>query len=251
MKLHWLQHVPFEGLGIIEKWATTHDFEIDCTRLFADEQLPAAESFDWLVVMGGPMGIYDHAAHPWLVAEKEFIKQSIDADKTVLGICLGAQLIADVLGAKVYPGPQKEIGWFPIQRSEGAPGIIPEELITFHWHGDTFDIPEGATRLASSEACQNQGFVYNGRTVALQFHLETTPESMEALIENCADELPAVDDASSFVAHAEPNDKNEAGSFVYIQTADQMRQGSPNLGKINVAMKELLDQLNATPHWLQ
>ncbi len=251
MKLHWLQHVPFEGLGIIEKWVEANGFGISCTRLHAGEQLLGIGNFDWLVVTGGPMGIYDHAEHPWLVAEKKFIRDAIDVGKTVLGICLGAQLIADVLGAKVYPGPQKEIGWFPIQRSEGTPGIIPKELIAFHWHGDTFDIPEGATQLASSEACENQGFVYNDRVVGLQFHLETTLESMEALIENCADELPNVNDASSFVAHAEPNDKNEAGSIVYIQTAKQMREGLPTIGKINEAMTKLLDQLNATPHCLQ
>ena len=224
MKLHWLQHVPFEGLGIIEKRVEANGFEISRTRLFAGEQLPGIGSFDWLVVMGGPMGIYDHKEHPWLVAEKQFIKTAIDAGKTVLGICLGAQLIADVLGAKVYPGPQKEIGWFPIQRTEGAPELIPEELTAFHWHGDTFDIPEGAIRLASSEACKNQGFVYNNRVVGLQFHLETTPESMEALIENCGDEL--------------------TDTTPTIQTAKQMRSGLPNIGKINAAMQDLLDCSN-------
>ena len=190
--------------------------------------------------MGGPMGIYDHEEHPWLMAEKKIIRQAIDGGKTVLGICLGAQLIADVLGANVYPGPQKEIGWFPIQRADDAPDFLPDELTVFHWHGDTFEIPDGAIRLASSEACENQGFVYNDRVVALQFHMETTPESMEALIENCGHELPNVDDASSFVAHAESNNSN-----VYIQTAEQMRAGLPNLKTINAAMTKLLDQLNA------
>jgi len=282
MKLHYLQHVPFEGLGIIEDWAKTQDAEISCTRLFAGEQLPDIGSFDWLVVMGGPMGIYDHKEHPWLIAEKEFIKAAIDTGKTVLGICLGAQLIADVLGAKVYPGSQKEIGWFPIQRSEGAPELLPATLTAFHWHGDTFELPAGATRLASSEACKNQGFIYNDRVVALQFHLETTPESMEALIENCAEELPNVDAASSFVQKerqtlmaplpAQKRSKhsaqsNEAGrearleerkqrpegeaTVVYIQTAKQMRAGLSNLGKVNTAMMGLLDQLNAAPHCLQ
>lgn len=227
MKLHWLQHVPFEGLGYIQQWAEPKGFDISCTRLFADEQLPAVERFDWLVVMGGPMGIYDHEEHPWLVSEKEFIKASIDADKIVLGICLGAQLIADVLGARVYPGPQKEIGWFPIRRAEGAPEIIPEELTAFHWHGDTFYIPHGAIRIASSDACKNQGFVYNDRVVALQFHLETTPESMDALIENCRHELV---DAP------------------FIQTAEQMHTGFPTLGSANAAMEHLLDQLNTALH---
>ncbi len=230
MKLHWLQHVPFEGLGMIEEWAKAQRAEIRVTRLFNNEFLPDVDAFDWLVVMGGPMGIYDYDAHPWLVAEKQFIKQAIDADKTILGICLGAQLIADVLGAKVHPGPQKEIGWFPIQRSADAPHLLPEEPTVFHWHGDTFELPAGAIRLASSEACKNQGFIYNNRVVALQFHLETTPESMEALIENCSHELV---DAP------------------FIQTAEQIRAERPNLRKINAAMKHLLDQLNEAPHCLQ
>ena len=222
MKLHWLQHVPFEGLGSINEWAIAQGAAITCTRLYANEQLPALETFDWLIVMGGPMGIYDDDTHPWLRAEKRFIKQSIDAGKTVLGICLGAQLMADVLGANVYPGPQKEIGWFPIQRSENAPALLPETSIVFHWHGDTFDLPEGAVPLATSAPGINQGFVYNDRAIGLQFHMETTPESMESLIENCGHEL--VDTP-------------------YIQTADQMRDGRPNCTSANAAMKKLLDTL--------
>ncbi len=201
MKLHYLQHVPFEGIGIIESWAKAKGFEISCTRLFTGEALPTIGSFDWLVVMGGPMGIYDHEVHPWLAEEKQFIKEAIDAEKTILGICLGAQLIADVLG---------------------APSVLPEKLVAFHWHGDTFDCPAGATRLASSEACANQGFVYNQHIVALQFHLETTPQSMDALIENCADELV---DAP------------------FIQSAEEMRKQLPNLGNIHAAMTHLLDQI--------
>lgn len=224
MRLHWLQHVPFEGLGFIQPWALDKGFNISCTRLFAGEQPPAVESFDWLVVMGGPMGIHDQDEYPWLPAEKAFIKASIDAGRTVLGICLGAQLIADVLGARVYPGPHKEIGWLPIRRASGAPEIIPEELTAFHWHGDTFEIPHGAIRLASSEACENQGFIYNERVVGLQFHLETTPESMDALIENCAHELV---DAP------------------FIQTAGQMHAERQNLGSAHAAMAQLLDQLAA------
>ncbi len=266
MKLHWLQHVPFEGLGIIEEWAEANGFGITRTRLFAGEQLPEIGTFDWLVVMGGPMGIYDHVDHPWLVAEKQLIKNAIEAEKTVLGICLGAQLIADVLGAKVYAGPQKEIGWFPIQ---GLNSFLPKTLTAFHWHGDTFEIPEGASRLASSEACKNQGFIYNDRIVALQFHLETTPESMEALIENCAGELPNVDAASCPIADGQPGGlslpikraarrsvptgrarspsappaRNGDEGIVFIQTSEQMREGLPNIGNINAVMAGLLDRL--------
>jgi GMP synthase-like glutamine amidotransferase len=244
VRLHWLQHVPFEGLGCIEPWAAAKAFDISCTRLFADEPLPAIGTFDWLVIMGGPMGIYDLDEHPWLAAEKKFIKSSIDAGKTVLGICLGAQLIADVLGAKVYPGPQKEIGWFPIRRAENAPELIPAELTAFHWHGDTFDLPLGTIRIASSKACRNQGFVYDNRVVALQFHLETTPESMEALIEHCAGELPSnVDGASSSVTHEPPIDSNETGCSGYIQTTEQMRSNISSMADINTAMDDLLNAL--------
>jgi GMP synthase (glutamine-hydrolysing) len=222
MKLHWLQHVPFEGLGYIETWAKKRGAEISCTRLYAGEKLPDPGSFDWLIVMGGPMGIFDYEDHPWLADEKEFIEQSIDNEKTVVGICLGAQLMADVLGAKVYPGPEKEIGWFPIQRSEGVPPLIPEELTVFHWHGDTFEIPEGAVQLATSKPGINQGFVYNGKAVGLQFHMETTPASMESIIEHCGHELI---DAP------------------YIQSAETMRAGLPTIGSVNLVMKTLLDSL--------
>jgi GMP synthase (glutamine-hydrolysing) len=223
MNLHWLQHVPFEGLGYIEEWANNKGAEISCTRLYAGDALPAVDDLDLLVIMGGPMGIFDYGEHPWLVAEKLFIKQAIDANKTVVGICLGAQLMADVLGAKVYPGPQKEIGWFPIQRSDGAPDLIPEALTVFHWHGDTFEIPKGAVRLATSEPGINQGFVYGDRAVGLQFHMETTPDSMETLIQNCGHELT---DAP------------------YIQSAHQMRDGIDSIETVNAAMKHLLDALS-------
>lgn len=226
VKLHYLQHVSFEGLGHIEEWANVHNMEISCTRLYAGEQPPAPSHFDWLVVMGGPMGIHDHDEHPWLAEEKAIIKESIDAGRTVVGICLGAQLIADVLDARVYPGPQKEIGWFPIQRSPKAPEWFPAEVMAFHWHGDTFDLPEGAVRLASSETCLNQGFIYRDRVVGLQFHLETTQQSMEALLDNCAHELV---DAP------------------FIQTAEQMRDGSSNIPTINGVVATLLNNLLQVP----
>jgi len=222
MKLHYLQHVPFEGLGYIEEWAAFREMQATCTRLYAGDSLPPIESFDWLVIMGGPMGIYDHQEHPWLVDEKTFLRNSIEAGKTVVGICLGAQLIADVLGAKVYPGAHKEIGWFSVRRNREAPEWIPDEFTAFHWHGDTFDLPRGTIPLGSSDACANQGFIYQDRVIALQFHLESTHQSIEALIENCPDEL--VDGP-------------------YIQTAMQIRSSYSELTAMNVVLSELLDQL--------
>jgi GMP synthase (glutamine-hydrolysing) len=222
MKLHWLQHVPFEELGFIQTWAENRVAEITCTRLYNGEPLPEIDAFDLLIVMGGPMGIYDYELHPWLIPEKEFIRATLDIGTPVLGICLGAQLMADVLGANVYPGPQKEIGWFPVLRDPEAPELIPDELTVFHWHGDTFEIPDGAHKLAVSEPGINQGFVYNGNAVALQFHMETTPEGMEALIENCRHELT---DAP------------------YIQTAIEMREGCSNIRAVNKTLERLLDTL--------
>jgi GMP synthase-like glutamine amidotransferase len=144
--------------------------------------------------MGGPMGVYDDDKYHWLEDEKNFIKESIDAGKTVIGICLGSQLIAEVLGAKVYPNKQKEIGWMPIHKTEGgqsAPILssVDDEFTVFHWHGDTFDLPEGSTRLFSSQVCMNQAFLYKDKVLGLQFHFEVTPESVKEMVANGIDEL--------------------------------------------------------------
>jgi GMP synthase-like glutamine amidotransferase len=112
-------------------------------------------------------------------------------NKAVLGICLGAQLIASALGARVYSGPEKEIGWFPVFAELAVPGtfVLPAMLEAFHWHGETFDLPSGAVHLASSAACRNQAFQIGARTIGLQFHLETTPQSASAMIAHCGTEL--------------------------------------------------------------
>lgn len=199
MNIHWLQHVAFEGLGSIEKWALSHGHTLSCTRFFADDILPPLNAFDLLIVMGGPMGVHDLKQYHWLKEEKAFLRQVIAAGKPILGICLGAQLLADVLGAQVTANKEKEIGWFPVTRvcaagnsagiSDHLTAILPGSQIVFHWHGDTFALPKKAVPLYSSSACINQAFVYNERVIGLQFHLETTPEGIGALIENCREEL--------------------------------------------------------------
>ncbi|HIQ37729.1 MAG TPA: type 1 glutamine amidotransferase, partial [Desulfocapsa sulfexigens] len=123
---------------------------------------PAPDSVAALIVIGGSMGIYDHEDYPWLQIEKEFLAQVVGHGIPILGICLGAQFLADVLGAKVNVNPQKEIGWFPVIRNKTVPdfleSVLPEKMTVFHWHGDTFGIPEDAVNLYSSEACAHQAF---------------------------------------------------------------------------------------------
>jgi GMP synthase-like glutamine amidotransferase len=192
MRAHYLQHVPFEGPGSIESWLQTAGYAITHTRLFESAQLPDRDAFDLLVVMGGPMSVNDESSYSWLVQEKQFIHSSIEAGKSVLGICLGAQLIASSLGARVYPNRHKEIGWFPVHGIT-PPGVsvfsFPPSLDVFHWHGETFELPPGAVRLAYSEGCENQAFQIGNSVIGLQFHLETTPQSAEDIIANCRDEL--------------------------------------------------------------
>ena len=192
MRAHYFQHVPFEGLGSIESWLKKSGFKITSTRFYESAKLPDLKTIDLLVVMGGPMSVNDEDRFPCLVAEKQFIWDAIAKSKPVLGICLGAQLIASALGAGVYPNKVKEIGWFPIQGIESNDQPIfefPESINVFHWHGETFDLPLDAIRLAKSDVCENQAFQFGKSVMALQFHLETTPASAQALVTNCQDEL--------------------------------------------------------------
>lgn len=212
MKVHWLQHVPFEGLGAMEPWLHEHSASLTTTRLFTTDILPEVDSFDMLIVMGGPMGITDEQKYAWLIKEKDFILTAIERGRRVFGICLGAQLIASALGSAVTRNSQPEIGWFPIDKVPGAArstlaNHLPERMTVLHWHGDTFALPAGSIPLYRSAACENQGFVFDERIVGLQFHLETTQQGLRDLVDNCRDELvasPFVQNERELLADANP-----------------------------------------------
>jgi GMP synthase (glutamine-hydrolysing) len=198
VRLHYLQHVPFEGPGIIRSWSKNNNHSLSSTRLYKGEDLPPPRKIDGLIVMGGPMGIDDEKAHAWLKKEKRFINGCIDQEIKVMGICLGAQLIADVMGADVYSMNQKEIGWFPINWKESARkppllDFLPARQTVLHWHGDQFNLPDEALPLASSKGCPNQGFLVNEQILGLQFHLEMTKEGLDKLIQHSNDELKKSD----------------------------------------------------------
>ena len=229
LKIHYLQHVPFEGLGSIADWAQNCGHTISCTRLYANDPLPEIDRFDMLIIMGGPMGVNDESIYPWLKSEKEFIRKAIEADKYVVGICLGSQLIADVMGAKVYANAEKEIGWFDIYLSNDARTNklltdFPPQITVFHWHGDTLDLPAGAALLMSSEACKNQAYLINNKVLGLQFHFETTQASLTEMIDN---------------------GKQELVKGNYIQSAEEIMAQTEHIQQNNQLLAKLLTRLTS------
>jgi GMP synthase (glutamine-hydrolysing) len=173
-----LQHIACEPPGVFEdvlreRGAVLHRVELD-----EGEQLPDRRDFDAIVAMGGPMSATEDGELPWLAAEKRLIAEAVRAEQPFFGVCLGVQLLAASLGARVYPGPEPEVGLLPVTLTDTAGSDpvfagLPRELVTLQWHGDTFDLPEHAVRLASSPAYQNQAFRYR-RGYGVQFHLEVS-----------------------------------------------------------------------------
>ncbi|NLD94363.1 MAG: type 1 glutamine amidotransferase [Fibrobacter sp.] len=193
IKIHLLQHVPFETPGYFLT-LPGDEFSISVSHIYKGDTLPDQSTYDLLVILGGPMNVDEHNLYPWLESEKEYIRNVIDTQGKVLGICLGAQLIASALGAKVTKNRYKEIGWFPIRKTASGRSSkllqnIPDSCLALHWHGDTFDIPQNANHDVSSDACTNQLFTYNNRVIGMQFHFEATKQSIDALIDNCSSEL--------------------------------------------------------------
>lgn len=177
-----LEHVAHEGPGRIASWAALRGHDLRSVSA-AGDTLPPADSVEMLVIMGGPMNIYQHRDHPWLAEEKRFIAEATACGIPVLGICLGAQLLADVLGGKVLQNPVHELGWMPVRflNRTGAFAAFPDSLCVMHWHGDTFTLPTGAVLAATNEACDHQAFIWQDRVVGLQFHPELDPAAVRAL----------------------------------------------------------------------
>ena len=212
----------------MEAWFRGRGATLTASHLYRGEALPALADFDWLVIMGGGMSVNDEHAWPWLVPEKELVRQAIAAGKHVLGVCLGAQLIASALGAKVYRNPVKEIGWWPLWREPAVHPLsaaLPEEAEVFQWHGETFDLPPGAVRLARSAGCLNQALAVGPRALGLQFHLETTAASARALLDGAAADL--------------------APPGPYIQTPAAMLAQPARFATLNAHMAHVLETLAA------
>ncbi|WP_302082026.1 type 1 glutamine amidotransferase [Salinibaculum rarum] len=229
MRVHYLQHVPYEPPAAIADWAGERDYELTGTRLHEGETLPSPDEYDLLVVLGGPMGVHDTDEYPWLPAERDLIVRTLETETPVLGICLGAQQVADALGASVYAHDEREVGWFPVEttgagaHSPLAP-LVPE-FPAFHWHGDTYEIPAGGTLLARTPTCRSQAFLAaDGLALGLQFHLEATRESVGALVD-------AVD--------------GEPGSGASVQPAAELLAADAPFEDIRAALDAVLDSFVA------
>lgn len=226
LPIHLLQHVPFETPGDIVPWAKETKRELRVCRVWQDS-LPRIERGDGLIVMGGPMSVHDEDTLPWLAAEKALIGSALAVGIPTLGICLGAQLIADVLGATVSLAPKREIGWFPVRfeasaRDHEVASVLPPEMNVFHWHGETFSLPPNTRRLGSSDACENQGFLRGNNVVALQFHMEVTAQQLQEL---------------------EPYLKDEDTTLPYVQTPTEILASRTACTAANSSLRALLNKL--------
>lgn len=192
LRVHFFQHIRGEGVGSLAAWLHAWEAEVTCTPFYDIPQgqgvvsLPKLDDVDLLIIMGGAMSVNDEHLYPWLIDEKAWIRAYIEQQKPVVGLCLGAQLIANALGATVRTHIRKEIGWWPIRACLDTPKqhvfAFPTEISALCWHGDTFDLPDGAVQLACSAACEQQAYQYGQHVLAFQFHPESTPDNLKLFL---------------------------------------------------------------------
>jgi len=227
MKFEILQHVAFEGPAVIEEWLLSRGHDYTTRDLSAGHILPIVKDFDGLIVMGGSMSVHDESKYIWLADEKALVLTAIQAGKKVFGICLGSQIIAECLGCRVKPGPEPEIGWFPVRFAASAMqnrfGLenLPA-LTAFHWHGEIFEPPRDAELLASSQLTACQAFSFRENVLALLCHLEMNEVAVEKMIRFAADDL------------------ERPGTFV--QNTDELRAGCRNIAATRAFLFTLLDK---------
>ncbi|MEI6559770.1 MAG: glutamine amidotransferase [Rhodospirillaceae bacterium] len=222
-----IRHVMFEGLGLLEDVLAERKSWQVCVLEAGIDDLSAVDALEpeLLVVLGGPIGAYEQALYPFLTDELRILAARLRAGRPVLGICLGAQLMAAALGARVYPASAKEIGWAPVDLTlagrtsvlRHVEGVVP----VLHWHGDTFDLPEGATRLASTPICPNQAFSIGPTALALQFHLEVVPAEIERWLIGHACEIAALKSGATVTSLRE--DTRRHGPGLTVRATDVFR----------------------------
>ena len=191
MKVLIVKHAPFEREGNMVAWLQRKQAEIEYLNLYESTVFPDLKAFDLMVLLGGPMSVNDEQLYPWLVPEKQFIKDALSLDMPILGLCLGGQLIANALGAAVTLSKETEIGWHTVSNRTLNKKLFqfPEQMPIFNWHGETFALPNGAEPLLKSQACENQGFQYGEKVIGLQCHPEVTPEIIQDWIDEIGDQM--------------------------------------------------------------
>ncbi|WP_138754407.1 type 1 glutamine amidotransferase [Paenibacillus sinopodophylli] len=226
MNIVAFKHFEFDDEEAFRTWVNHNGHHLVMREPSLGVDLGWIDELDLLVICGGPMSVYEEELYPWLVEEKQFVQHAIALGKKVLGICFGAQMIAELLGSPVYKNEHKEIGWHTVNRTSDEHSWLSglsESFLSFQWHGDTFDLPNDTRLLAYSDACKVQAFAYEDHVLALQFHLETTPACMEEMFANWYAELIEAP---------------------YIQSAEQIRSCYGQSKQSHKALHRILDRIS-------